>query len=125
MARTPASAQVIAISAWNGPARYLECLWLAEASKNPLDALSKIANKRQLNISYLRYLWQLRESCPPSSLEAVLWVEPLRRLPKPDSVDQPIPDDVSEACAGIANTGRLALEAAKKKRPRRVGGAWP
>jgi hypothetical protein len=90
--------------AWKGPARYLECLWLAEASKNPQDALLEIANKQNVNINYLRYLWQLRENCPPGSLEESLWVAPLDRLPKARSIDQQIPDDISQACAGIANS---------------------
>ena len=90
--------------AWNGPARYLECLWLAEASKNPKGALSEIANKRNVNINYLRYLWQLRESCRPGSLEESLWIAPLAQLPKPRSIDQPIPDEIGEACAGVANS---------------------
>lgn len=90
--------------AWNGPARYLECLWLARASRIPSDVLAEIAEKQNVNVSYLRYLWRLRESCPPDSLERVLWVEPLARLPKATSIDQAIPADVSAACAGIANS---------------------
>ncbi|MFT7641677.1 MAG: hypothetical protein ACI9G1_003428 [Pirellulaceae bacterium] len=90
--------------AWGGPARYLECLWLAQAASNPQAALADIAKKQNVNVSYLRYLSQLRESCPPGTLESALWVEPLRRLPKPGAVDQPIPDDMRAACTGIANS---------------------
>jgi hypothetical protein len=89
---------------WKGPTRYLECLWLAQAASNPQAALADIAKKQNVNVSYLRYLWQLRESCPAGSLEAALWVDPLRGLPKAASINQAIPEEISKACQGIANS---------------------
>ncbi|WP_231756492.1 DUF1592 domain-containing protein [Lignipirellula cremea] len=93
-----------AAESWAGPAPYLECLWLAQAAPDPENALTKIASMRNVNVSYLRRLSQLCESCPEGSLEEALWITPLRRLPKPTAIDQPVPDEVCRACAGIANS---------------------
>ena len=93
-----------AAQGWDGPGRYLEALWITQAARDPRDAMIMLADKRDLNLGYLRYLWHLRETCPPDSLEHTLWVEPLTKLPMPKSVDQSVPDDVSRACHGIGNS---------------------